>query len=185
MNIRIATRGSRLALCQSEIVKKKIMSLDPSARCELVIVRTAGDRNQHAPLHTLGGKGVFVREIEECLLNGEADLAVHSMKDMPAELPQGLCYADAWEGEDPRDALVLRQGIDEQTLHAPLCHRHRKPAPRGTAEAAVSQSDLCRYPRQCGDQIGPDGGAAAGWARAGGSRVDPARPALPHRPLLR
>ncbi|MFR3894567.1 MAG: hydroxymethylbilane synthase, partial [Merdibacter sp.] len=89
MNIRIATRGSRLALCQSEIVRKKIMSLDPSARCELVIVRTAGDRNQHAPLHTLGGKGVFVREIEECLLNGEADLAVHSMKDMPAELPQG------------------------------------------------------------------------------------------------
>ena len=78
MNIRIATRGSRLALCQSEIVRKKIMSLDPSARCELVIVRTAGDRNQHAPLHALGGKGVFVREIEECLLNGEADLAVHS-----------------------------------------------------------------------------------------------------------
>ena len=114
MNIRIATRGSRLALRQSEIVCQKLQALDPAIHCELVIVRTAGDRNQRDPLYALGGKGIFVKEIETYLMTGRADLAVHSMKDLPSAQPAGLCLADAWEGEDPRDALVLREGISEQ-----------------------------------------------------------------------
>ena len=90
MNIRIATRGSRLALRQSEIVCQKLRALDPAIHCELVIVRTAGDRNQRDPLYALGGKGIFVKEIETYLMTGRADLAVHSMKDLPSAQPAGF-----------------------------------------------------------------------------------------------
>jgi hydroxymethylbilane synthase len=106
MLLRIGTRGSRLALVQSEWVKKEMQSRYPELRVELVKIRTKGDKITDAPLSKVGGKGLFVKEIEEALLKREVDLAVHSLKDVPAELQKGLQLSVYPEREDPRDALV-------------------------------------------------------------------------------
>lgn len=106
MILRIGTRGSRLALVQSEWVKKKIEGRHPQVQAELVRIKTTGDKILDSPLSKVGGKGLFVKEIEEALLRKQVDLAVHSMKDMPAELPEGLTLSTFPEREDPRDAFV-------------------------------------------------------------------------------
>jgi hydroxymethylbilane synthase len=106
MLIRIGTRGSKLALTQSEWIKNKIQDQHPDVRVELTIIKTAGDKIQDSPLSKIGGKGLFVKEIEDALLQNRVDLAVHSMKDVPAELPDGLMLAAFPEREDPRDALI-------------------------------------------------------------------------------
>lgn len=107
MLIRIATRRSKLALAQSEWVKSCLESLEPGLQVELREYVTRGDQVQNVPLSEIGGKGLFTKEIEEALLNGEADLAVHSLKDLPSQLPDGLVLAAIPEREDPRDVLVL------------------------------------------------------------------------------
>ncbi|HEY8368536.1 MAG TPA: hydroxymethylbilane synthase [Thermodesulfobacteriota bacterium] len=101
----IATRGSALALWQANHVKARLEALDPSREVRLLVLRTTGDRVQDRPLAEIGGKGLFVKEIEEALLDGRADLAVHSMKDLPAALPDGLEVAAVPERDDPRDAF--------------------------------------------------------------------------------
>jgi hydroxymethylbilane synthase len=106
MNLRIGTRGSRLALVQSEWVRKEMQSRYPELRVELVKIRTKGDKITDAPLSKVGGKRHFVKEIEEALLKREVDLAVHSLKDVPAELQKGLQLSVYPKREDPRDALV-------------------------------------------------------------------------------
>ena len=106
MHLRIGTRGSKLALTQSEWVKGKIEAQHPDVQVDLVIVKTTGDKILDAPLSKIGGKGLFVKEIEEALLSERIDLAVHSMKDMPAALPEGLILTTFPEREDPRDAFV-------------------------------------------------------------------------------
>jgi hydroxymethylbilane synthase len=106
MILRIGTRGSKLALVQSEWVKKEVQSLHPEVRVDLVKIKTKGDKILDAPLSKVGGKGLFVKEIEEALLNKEVDLAVHSMKDVPAELQKGLELSVYPRREDPRDAFV-------------------------------------------------------------------------------
>jgi len=106
MLLRIGTRGSKLALVQSEWVKKEVQSRYPELRVELVKIRTKGDKITDAPLSKVGGKGLFVKEIEEALLKREVDLAVHSLKDVPAELQKGLQLSVYPKREDPRDALV-------------------------------------------------------------------------------
>lgn len=108
--LRIGTRGSLLALTQSEFIKRSLEALWPDLTVELKIIKTTGDRIQDVPLAKVGGKGLFVKEIEDALLTGEVDLAVHSMKDVPAELPQGLEIGVAPEREDPRDVLISRRG---------------------------------------------------------------------------
>lgn len=105
-HIRIATRGSRLALWQAEHIKKQLLTLRPNYEVELNIVKTQGDVILDVPLAKVGGKGLFVKEIEEALLNGAADLAVHSMKDLPAELPEGLTIACIPEREEADDSLL-------------------------------------------------------------------------------
>ncbi|MGC9964373.1 MAG: hydroxymethylbilane synthase [Syntrophobacteraceae bacterium] len=117
-SIRVATRGSMLALQQSRAVKEALERLWPELRFELQIIRTTGDKITDVPLAKVGGKGLFVKEIEDALLDGSADLAVHSMKDVPADLPEGLEIAVIPEREDPRDAMIIRQG---GTI-ADLCH---------------------------------------------------------------
>lgn len=108
--LRIGTRGSLLALKQSENVQKALEELWPHVRIELQIIKTMGDKILDVPLAKVGGKGLFVKEIEDALLNGSVDLAVHSMKDVPAELPAGLAIGAIPQREDPRDVLVSHDG---------------------------------------------------------------------------
>jgi hydroxymethylbilane synthase len=102
----IGTRGSKLALWQAEWVKSELRRLNPGLDVELNKIKTTGDKILDVPLAQVGGKGLFVKEIEEALLRGEADLAVHSMKDVPTEFPEGLHLAVICEREDPRDAFL-------------------------------------------------------------------------------
>jgi len=107
--VRVATRGSDLALAQARWVAGRLETM-LGLKTELVIVTTSGDRLQHAKLADVGGKGLFVKEIEEALQQGRADVAVHSAKDLPATIAPGLVLAAFPERADPRDALVLRAG---------------------------------------------------------------------------
>src|ERR1700722_17086538 len=100
----IASRGSPLALWQARWVQEQLAALGYDSRIE--IIKTTGDKITGVPLNQVGGKGLFTKEIEEALLEGSADLAVHSLKDLPTELPAGLTLAAIPTREDPRDAMV-------------------------------------------------------------------------------
>jgi hydroxymethylbilane synthase len=106
--LRIGTRGSALAQAQSAWVKRQLEQHDPRMQVELRVIKTSGDRFLDTPIQDIGGKGVFTKEIEEALLRGEIDLAVHSLKDLPTEMPQGLVIAAVPKREDARDALITR-----------------------------------------------------------------------------
>ena len=104
--IKIGTRGSALALAQARWVAAQISGRHPACRVELVIIKTTGDKIQDVPLAQIGGKGLFIKEIETALLTGQVDLAVHSLKDMPAEVPEGLMLGAVPPREDCRDAFI-------------------------------------------------------------------------------
>jgi hydroxymethylbilane synthase len=104
--LRIATRSSPLALWQAEHVAARLEALHPQIKVALVTMKTRGDKMLDAPLAKVGGKGLFVKELELGLLDGRADLAVHSLKDVPVDFPDGLELALVMEREDPRDAFV-------------------------------------------------------------------------------
>ncbi|AFT68116.1 hydroxymethylbilane synthase [Cycloclasticus sp. P1] len=104
--IKIATRKSPLALWQAEHVAKLLKASHPSLEIELVKMVTQGDKILDAPLAKIGGKGLFIKELEQGMLNGDADLAVHSMKDVPAQVPEGFEIGAILSREDPRDAFV-------------------------------------------------------------------------------
>ena len=114
--LRLATRGSPLALAQCGAVRAALARAhgwetgELDRLCPLVVVKTSGDRIQDRPLAEAGGKGLFVKEIEEALIAGEADIAVHSLKDMPAEQPSSLIISAVLPREDPRDAFIARDG---------------------------------------------------------------------------
>lgn len=107
--LRIGTRGSRLALAQAEWVRQRLEHAHPGMRAELVVIKTSGDRIRDVPLYELGGKGLFVKELESALLDGSIDCAVHSLKDLPGELAPGLVVAAVPEREDARDVVVTRE----------------------------------------------------------------------------
>lgn len=107
--LKIATRQSPLALWQAEHIRTRLQQLHPNLQVELVTFVTQGDKILDTPLAKIGGKGLFVKELENALLDGRADLAVHSMKDVPMELPEGLSLAVICEREDPLDAFVSNQ----------------------------------------------------------------------------
>jgi hydroxymethylbilane synthase len=111
--LRLGTRGSQLALWQANAVSARIVAAG-GPPCRIVVIKTSGDRLQDAPLSEVGGKRLFVKEIEDALLRNEIDLAVHSSKDMPAVLPDGLAVAGVLPREDPRDAVVLPSAISHQ-----------------------------------------------------------------------
>jgi hydroxymethylbilane synthase len=114
--LRIASRGSPLALTQSRLVRSALAEAhgwperELELLCPIIAIRTTGDKIQDRPLADAGGKGLFVKEIEEALLSGEADIAVHSMKDMPAVQPLGLIIAAVLERETPHDVFLGREG---------------------------------------------------------------------------
>jgi len=114
--VRIGTRGSRLAVAQATWVQDALHNLQAGLRCTLVTIRTAGDRIVDRPLRAIGGKGLFVKEIEEALLADAIDCAVHSMKDLPAELAPGLVIAAVPAREDARDLIITRRSGDLASL---------------------------------------------------------------------
>ncbi len=109
ITLKIGTRGSKLALAQSEWVRAEILARYPGTYVELIRIKTKGDRLLDSPLSQVGGKGLFVKEIEESLLSKEVDLAVHSIKDVPAELPEGLFLPIFPKREDARDAFISKR----------------------------------------------------------------------------
>src|SRR3972149_11709449 len=108
--IRIGSRGSKLAVWQAEHVKAELEARHAGITVTIQKIKTTGDKILDVPLAKVGGKGLFVKEIEEALLENEVDIAVHSMKDMPADLPEGLCIAVVPKREDPRDVLISGDG---------------------------------------------------------------------------
>lgn len=103
----VGSRGSALALAQTQWVIDRLQAAYPQHRFSVAVITTRGDRILDRPLDQVGGKGIFVREIEQQLLDGTIQMAVHSLKDMPAAPPEGLCYTRFWRRQDPREALVL------------------------------------------------------------------------------
>jgi len=133
--ITIGTRGSKLALWQAEFVKTELQKLYPELKVEILKIKTTGDKILDVPLAQVGGKGLFVKEIEEALLRHEADIAVHSMKDVPTDFPDGLHLAVVCEREDPRDALI------SQTQKSKIKIQNFRDLPNG---ARVGTSSLRR-----------------------------------------
>ncbi|PLX41434.1 MAG: hydroxymethylbilane synthase [Deltaproteobacteria bacterium] len=116
--LKIATRKSQLALWQANWVKDQLEALNPGLKVELVKIVTKGDKILDVPLAKVGGKGLFVKEIEDALLDGRADIAVHSMKDVPTEFPEGLYLSVILKREDPRDAWFSAKGETLETIPA-------------------------------------------------------------------
>ena len=110
MTLRIASRGSELALWQSRAVQSALAAADPSLDLEIDVIKTTGDVIQDVPLAKIGDKGLFTKELDVALLSGAADLAVHSLKDVPTRLPEGLSLAAVTRREDPRDVVILPPG---------------------------------------------------------------------------
>ena len=108
--LKIGTRGSQLALFQANWVKDQLSHAHPGLKVTLIKIKTTGDKIQDAPLAKIGGKGLFVKEIEEALLQKRIDLAVHSIKDVPTEFPEGLHLSVITKREDPRDVFISREG---------------------------------------------------------------------------
>ncbi len=137
--VRIATRGSDLALVQARYVARRIES-ELGLETEIVIVKTTGDRVQNASLAKLGGKGLFVKEIEEALLEERADVAVHSAKDLPAQLPEALALVAFPQRGDPRDALVAPRA--ETVADLPEAARVGTGSTRRKAQLLALRPDL-------------------------------------------
>ena len=114
--LRIGTRGSQLALFQSNWVRERLLQIHPDLQINLVKIKTTGDRIQNAPLAGIGGKGLFVKEIEEALIQKRIDIAVHSIKDIPTELPAGLHLSAVTKRENPRDVFISKDGASLKDL---------------------------------------------------------------------
>jgi hydroxymethylbilane synthase len=140
----IATRGSQLALAQARWVAARLAELSPGLAVELDIIKTTGDKILDVPLAQVGGKGLFVKEIEDALLAGRAALAVHSMKDVPSELPPGLLLAAVSSREDVRDVLVTRRGLGLETV--PRGGRVGTSSLRRQAQLLALRPDLLMVP---------------------------------------
>ena len=139
--VRIGSRGSMLALAQSTWVKQQIESQYPDLRVEMSIIKTSGDRLIDRPIASVGGKGVFTKEIEDALLNRTIDIAVHSMKDLPTELPDGLAIVAVPVREDARDVLVTNRRLKLADL------------PRGARLATGSLRRQAQLLRHRGDVV--------------------------------
>ena len=142
VTLRIASRGSELALWQSRAVQSALRAADPSLAVEIEVIKTTGDRIQDVPLAKIGDKGLFTKELDAALLDGRADLAVHSLKDVPTRLPQGLALAAVTEREDPRDVLLLPPGRSGGLDALPPRARVGTSSLRRRAQLAALRPDL-------------------------------------------
>jgi porphobilinogen deaminase len=179
--LRIGTRGSQLALWQANTVAARIAETGGPS-CRIVTIRTSGDRLQEAPLSEVGGKRLFVKEIEDALLRGEIDLAVHSSKDMPAILPDGLTIAAVLPREDPLDAIVLPSTVGVKadatqatvrlkadTTHATVQLKPDTTYEKGSAESGSTQSRSTL-----------NGSAQSGSSQSGSAEDRAGEPQSPH-----
>lgn len=142
-NIHIGTRGSKLALWQAEWVRSELLKAHPTLSVQIMVIKTKGDKILDVPLAKVGGKGLFVKEIEDALLDGKVDLAVHSMKDMPAELPGGLTIAAVPRRENPQDVLVSKRGYLEDL---PKGARIGTSSLRRASQLLFARPDMCIHP---------------------------------------
>ena len=142
----IGSRGSKLALWQAEQARARLQALNPQIQVEIEIIKTTGDV-KNEPLSVIGGKGVFTKELEDALLDGRIDIAVHSLKDLPTVLPDGLSISAICEREDARDALVLRAGSEGGSL---------MDLPRGAVVGTSSQRRLAQLKALRGDVVVKD-----------------------------
>ena len=142
--LRMGSRGSPLALAQSREVTAALEAAHPGLRVNLTVIRTSGDRIQDVPLATVGGKGLFVKEIEEALLTGRIEVAVHSMKDLPALLPLGLTLGAITAREEGGDVLVAREAPSLDAL--PPGARVGTSSLRRQAQLLHRRPDLCMVP---------------------------------------
>lgn len=140
MRVRIATRKSKLALVQTNWVADRLRELQPGLSIELLEIVTVGDKVTEVPLSEVGGKGLFVSELEQAVCERRADLAVHSLKDIPAQLAEGLCLGCIPQREDPRDVLVTREGVELDELSAG--DRVGTSSPRRTIQLRQLRNDL-------------------------------------------
>lgn len=173
--LKVGTRGSKLARIQTESILSQLKNHFPELTVETVIISSIGDRVQDKPLSEIGGSGLFTCELEKALLSGEVDLAVHSMKDLPAVLPEGLRLAPCPLRADPRDVLVLAEGYE--TLAAlPAGAKIGTGSPRRALQLAALRPDLDIVPirgnvdtrlGKVGVQVDGVVLAAAGLTRAG------------------
>jgi hydroxymethylbilane synthase len=138
--LRVGTRGSRLALWQADHVAARLAAIRPGLKVERVVVRTLGDRLPEEALAKIGEKGLFTRDIEDALRRGSIDLAVHSLKDLPTRIAEGLALGAVLVREDPRDALLSRLGQGLSTLGAGS--RIGTSSPRRRAQLLVLRPDL-------------------------------------------
>ena len=111
--LRIGTRGSKLAMWQAHFTQEKLSAIGIAS--ELIIIKTTGDQIQHLSFDKMEGKGFFTKEIEDALLRGEIDLAVHSMKDLPTNAPEGLVISAVYYREDPSDILLINKNITDKS----------------------------------------------------------------------
>jgi hydroxymethylbilane synthase len=137
----IGSRGSALALWQSRAVAAQLEREHPGLSCRIEIIKTTGDVMRDASLVAIAGKGVFTKEIEDAMLDGRVDVAVHSLKDLPTTLPDGLALAAITEREDPRDALIARPGIASAD-DLPLGARVGTSSPRRRVQLLAWRPDL-------------------------------------------
>jgi hydroxymethylbilane synthase len=139
----IGSRGSRLALWQAEQARDRLTDLNPGLEIRIEVVKTTGDVKPD-PLSVIGGKGVFTKELEEALLAKRIDIAVHSLKDLPTIIPDGLSISAICEREDPRDALVLRKDLNVSSL---------RELPEGAVVGTSSQRRLAQLKALRGDLV--------------------------------
>ena len=142
----IGSRGSKLALWQAEQARQRLLDLKPAIDVRIEIIKTTGDV-KNDPLSVIGGKGVFTKELEDALLDGRIDMAVHSLKDLPTVLPEGLWISAICEREDARDALVLRSKVESASLAG---------LPVGAVVGTSSQRRLSQLKGQRGDVVVKD-----------------------------
>ena len=140
--VRIASRGSELALWQSRTVQDALRAADPALQVEIDVIRTTGDNIQDVPLAKIGDKGLFTKELDAALLAGEADLAVHSLKDVPTRLPDGLEIVAVSHREDPRDVVILPPGKTGSLASLPPGARVGTSSLRRRAQLRALRPDL-------------------------------------------
>lgn len=142
MKLTIGSRGSTLALWQAEHVRAKLAALNPGLDVGITIIQTTGDRITDVPLARIGDKGLFTKELDRALLEGHADLAVHSLKDVPTQLTEGLSLAAVLEREDPRDALLVAPGRPRSLDALPAGARVGTSSLRRRAQLLALRPDL-------------------------------------------